>query len=85
MQVARLAFRTLDVNDRQRSLLLDALEHPGREFTIEDHRARQRIAYQTARADMLRLEALGYFDRRKIGKRFIFIATPRVSEDASPR
>ena len=83
MQVARSAFRTLDINDRQRSLLLDALERPGREFTFDAHQTRHQISYPTARTDLLTLESLGYLDRRKIGKRFIFVATPRVSEDAS--
>ena len=84
MQTARLAFRSLEVNDRQRSVLLDILERPTREFTIEEHRVRQRISYHTARADMLDLEARGYLHRRKAGRRFVFMGTDRVREDASP-
>ncbi len=84
-QTARLAFRSLKVNDRQRMVLLDALEQPSREFTIEEHRAKQRVSYHTARADMLGLEELGYLNRRRLGKRFLFVATERVQQDAAVR
>ena len=77
-RAARSAFASAELNDRQRKLLMHALDHPVFEYTIESHRAIHGISYQTAREDLLNLETLGYLNRRKVGKKFIFEPTSTV-------
>lgn len=61
-----------DLNHRQHVLISDALRNPGAWFTIQAHQRRHRVAYATARADLLGLHAAGLFDRQLVGKRFVF-------------
>jgi Fic family protein len=61
------------VNLRQKELLLHALKNPGAILTIAGHRAHYRIAYGTARTDLLRLAALGLFEQRNQGREMLFI------------
>lgn len=79
---ARDAFGSLEVNDRQRAVLLDALGRPRAEYTIEEHQTRNGISYFTARADLLGLESLGFMKRRRSGKKYVFTPTPLVRERA---
>jgi len=83
MRLARDAFSGLDVNDRQRAVLMAAVDRPTREFTIEQHQADQAISYHTARADLLNLEAKGCLERRKVGKKFVFTATSKIRDHVS--
>ena len=48
-----------ELNHRQRALLLNALKHPDKHFTIETHRQTHDTAYRTARADLLGLVRAG--------------------------
>lgn len=67
------ALRLADgLNHRQHALLSHALVHPDAVYTIEGHRATHDVVYQTARADLLDLEALGYLDRRVVGREYRF-------------
>lgn len=40
---------------------------------FKSHRSSHKIAFQTARTDLLDLEARGYLARVKLGKRFFFL------------
>ncbi len=61
------------INSRQRDILVNALKHPCREYTIAKHSALHGIAYATARQDFLSLAGLGLFIKQQRGKSFIFI------------
>ena len=59
----------------------DALRNPDAWFTIQAHERRHRVAYATARADLLGLEEAGLFARQLVGKQFDF----RPSGDLAAR
>ena len=61
-----------DLNNRQLALLNDALRHPDVRITIEGHQSLNRVVYQTARTDLLRLVTLGYLEKYKAGRRWHF-------------
>jgi len=63
-----------ELNHRQEAILNRAVRHPGTIFTVESHKRSHEIAYATARADLLGLQALGLLNKRKRGKGFVFEA-----------
>ena len=67
--------RALDhFNHRQTALIRHALKHPGFRYTIIGHQESHKIAYQTARTDLLHLADKGILEQRKRGREFTFIA-----------
>lgn len=74
--------RTL--NHRQRALLLNALKHPGKEFSIAVHQRTHAIAYDTARTDLLGLVATRLLQQQKRGKALAFHARPDLGERLRP-
>ncbi len=62
------------LNHRQMALLNHALRHHGEGYRVETHQRSHDVVYQTARADLLQLEALGFLERTKQGKAFVFYA-----------
>lgn len=70
--------RTL--NHRQRALLLNALKHPGKVFTVAVHQRTHDIAYDTARSDLLGLVKARLMHRHKQGKAHVFVARQDLSE-----
>jgi Fic family protein len=62
------------LNHRQRALLLNALKHPGKHFTIAVHRRTHDIAYDTARSDLLGLVSAKLMQQHKQGKALVFVA-----------
>ena len=79
MEEQRRAERVLrdrhDLNHRQHVLISDALRNPDAWFTIQTHGGRHRVAYATARADLLGLETAGLLGRQLVGKQFVFRPT----------
>lgn len=67
------------LNHRQRALLASALEHPDTIFTFITHMRTHGVVYQTARADLLGLHALGMLEMHKSGKKFHFTAAPGLA------
>lgn len=61
------------LNHRQRALLLHALRHPDKPYTIEGHRRSHDITYQTARSDLLGLAAAKLMSKYKHGRSFVFV------------
>ena len=68
------------LNHRQRALLGGAIRDRHQRFTIKAHQRQHRVAYQSARTDLLGLEDLGLFVRTRIGKEFVFRAAPDLSD-----
>ena len=62
------------LNHRQITLLTHALRHPGEEYRIDSHQRTHGVVYQTARSDLLALEALNLLLKAKAGNAYLFIA-----------
>ncbi len=70
----------IQINHRQRALLLNALKNPGKIFTIEMHRRSHGTSYQTARADLLSLAEGEFLHRSREGKAFVFAPAPDLEK-----
>ncbi|HEY4241774.1 MAG TPA: Fic family protein [Kofleriaceae bacterium] len=64
-----------ELNHRQLAILTHALRHPDERFTVESHKNSHRIAYETARTDLLGLVEAGMLVETKLGKKFVFTPT----------
>jgi Fic family protein len=73
---SRLAAR---INHRQRAVLLNALRHPDRHYTIEAHRRAHDVTYQTARTDLRGLVSAGLMEQHQQGRAFVFQAAPDLA------
>ncbi len=69
-----------NLNHRQLALLSHALRHPDAVYTFETHRASHAVVYQTARADLLDLEAMGFLERRAVGRQYRFYPTEDIDQ-----
>ena len=80
-EVERRLRHATALNHRQLALLAHAVRHPDAGYTIREHRTSHRVAYATARADLLRLAELGLLDRRQAGKKTnVFDVPPDLEE-----
>ena len=59
-------------NHRQRALLIHALRHPTVRYDIQSYRRQHGVVYQTARRDLLDLEAAGFLKKTQVGRTFFF-------------
>lgn len=73
--------RQADLNHRQLAVVSHALRHPDAEYTFRSHQTSHGVVYESARTDLLRLEARGLLTRRTIGQRFVF----RPADDLGDR
>lgn len=73
-RVDALLKQSSGLNHRQVALLTHALRHPGMRYTIESHRRSHKVAYQTARNDLLDLVARTLLSQTKRGRSFHFMA-----------
>lgn len=77
----QLLWKFSGLNIRQKALIYDALQHPGRGYTIEAHKNTHGVAYDTARRDLFGLEAKRFFHKVREGKKLlVFYATGRTLE-----
>ena len=63
------------LNHRQRALLVHAFKHPGYIYGIQGHRRSHGVTYETARTDLLELDRLGFMNKRKRGRVWVFQAS----------
>jgi hypothetical protein len=76
----RLLEENPQLNHRQRSILARAVRMPFAEFRISYHQEKHRIAYSTARRDLLELAELGYLRKKRQSKAFVFVPETRVAK-----
>ena len=70
----------LDLNHRQRSMLSEALRHPGEAITVESHRHTHGVVTQTARADLIDLVDRGLLTMSKSGRAYTFYPVPDLAD-----
>jgi len=68
------------LNHRQEAVINEAIKHPGARLTIQGQQESHRVAYATARSDLMELEERGLLVRKKRGKSFIFTAVPNLRD-----
>jgi Fic family protein len=60
------------LNHRQRAFISHALRHPNHVYSIQSHQQSWRVAYQTARTDLLDLHHRGLLRKRSVKNRLLF-------------
>lgn len=68
------------LNHRQLALLNHALRSPGESYRVDAHQRSHGVVYQTARSDLLALEALGLLLKSRQGNAFVFHAPSNLRE-----
>jgi hypothetical protein len=77
--MARALAANRRVNHRQRAVISAALSEPDTVFRIDTHRQLHRVAYATARADLLGLADLGFLNPvRQVGRGRALVFAPVV-------
>lgn len=71
-EVESLLRRSPGFNHRQVALLAHALRDAGAHYTFATHQRSHGVVYQSARTDLLDLEARGLLERTTRGKTFVF-------------
>jgi Fic family protein len=67
-------------NHRQVEIIRHALKNPGQRYTFASHQKSHNVVYQTARTDLLKLAACGVLEKRKKGKKMVFVAPADLSD-----
>ncbi|TVQ31512.1 MAG: Fic family protein [Phycisphaeraceae bacterium] len=84
MRTARTVFSSdAALNHRQRETLLEISRNPDRFFTIDEHRDKHGVIYETARTDLLKLAERGYLVKSREGRKFVFAAGPKLADAMS--
>lgn len=71
-EVESLLRGDMPLNHRQIAVVGNALRDTQQSLTIKAHARFQQVTIQSARTDLLGLEELGLFSKRRVGKRFVF-------------
>jgi Fic family protein len=70
-------------NHRQLALLNHALRNAGEAYRVDAHQRSHNVVYQTARSDLLTLEALGLLEKTREGNAYVFYAPADLRERLS--
>jgi Fic family protein len=73
-QIIEVIERSGGLNFRQAGIIKRFLKEPEKHVTIKEIVTTFNVAYATARSDLFLLEKLGYVEKRKVGKGFIFVS-----------
>ena len=68
-----------EFNHRQIALLKHALKHPFAAYTVVGHQTSHGSSNQTAKNDIVALEAKGFLQRGKVGKAFVYSPAPDLA------
>ena len=79
-EVEALLRGNVPLNHRQTVAVSDALRDTQQSFTIKAHAQFHRVTIQSGRTDLLGLEEMGLFSKRRIGKRFVFTPASSLAE-----
>jgi Fic family protein len=79
-ELARLMQQTTSLNHRQIALLAHALRNPDAEYTYRSHAMSHRVVRQTARTDLLELEARGLLQRTSGRRSVTFLPAPKLDQ-----
>ncbi len=79
-EAERMMAGSADLNSRQLSIVGDLLRNKAIPMTVKRHARARDVSLQTARSDLEGMESLGLLSRRRVGKRFEFIAPPDFAE-----
>lgn len=74
-----------DVNHRQLAVLDRAMQDPDAEFTVTSHAGAHRVSGESARQDLMDLQARGLLRREKRGKAHVWLAAEGLGERAEER
>jgi len=69
-----------DLNVRQKQLLKSILDNPEAECTLSVHQKLNGVTYETARRDLLSLEEKKLVEKKKVGRKFIFVPSSTLQE-----
>ncbi len=61
-----------EINFRQADILKQLISSPNKKILINEIASKYRVTYQTARSDLLSLVDLGYLNKEKVKKKFVF-------------
>jgi Fic family protein len=67
-------------NHRQLALLGDAMRTPGQSYTFRSHASSHNVTHETARRDLGELQERGLFERRRMGRRHVFVPVADLSD-----
>jgi Fic family protein len=67
-------------NHRQEEVIRHALKHPFQQYSIASHQKSHNVVYLTARTDLLNLQQRGVLDRKKRGRKMVFVAPGDLAE-----
>lgn len=67
-------------NHRQAELIRHALKHSFQEYSVTSHQKSHNVVYQTARTDLLDLNARGILAQKKRGKKMVFTAPADLAD-----
>lgn len=79
-EIERLLHGSRHLNSRQLLVVRDALRDAAEPFTIAAQARRHRVTYQSARTDLLGLEALGLLSKQAVGKKHVFRPMPDLND-----
>lgn len=69
-----------EFNHRQLALLGHAIRNPGYVYTFQSHAASHDVTHESARNDLLPLVEKGLLERRRVRRRYLFTASPRLAD-----
>lgn len=73
---AEQLLRQTNLNHREIALISHAIRHPGHEYLIKSHQTSHKIAYATARADLMHLSEMKLLIQRRIGDKTLAFLVP---------
>lgn len=79
-ETAKVLGEMTGLNHRQQAVLRRALIDRDTEFTIASHKNSHNVAFATARSDLFDLAERGLLQRKKVGRKFVFVAPPDLSD-----
>lgn len=70
-----------DLNSRQAEILRDMMRHKGEQFSILEVASKFNVVRQTARTDLIHLEAEGFLRSKKVGKKIVYTYLERSKSE----